>query len=132
MTTSFPTALDTFTNPTPANDLNTPAVLHSDQHANTNDAIEAIEAKVGINGSADPTSLDYRVAALESAPPGSSTWGAITGTLSDQADLQAELDAKVDSADLAAVATSGSYNDLSDTPTPYTDEMAQDAVGGMV
>lgn len=37
--------------------------------------------------------------------------------------------------DLATVATTGAYSDLSGTPsipTQYTDEMAQDAVGGMV
>lgn len=64
MTTSFPTALDSFTNPTSADNLNTPAVLHTDQHANKNDAIEALEAKVGINGSAIVTSLDYKIVTL--------------------------------------------------------------------
>ena len=33
--------------------------------------------------------------------------------------LQDELDNKADADSLATVATSGSYNDLSDTPTPY-------------
>jgi hypothetical protein len=32
--------------------------------SNANDAIEALEAKVGINGSADPSSLDYKVTQL--------------------------------------------------------------------
>lgn len=40
--------------------------------------------------------LFAQVAALEEVPPGSATWGAITGTLSDQTDLQAALDAKLD------------------------------------
>ena len=44
-------------------------------------------------------------------------WGYIEGTLSDQTDLKDALDAKANSADLASVATSGSYNDLSDTPS---------------
>ena len=44
-------------------------------------------------------------------------WGDITGTLSDQTDLNAALGAKANSADLATVATSGSYNDLSNKPT---------------
>lgn len=37
-------------------------VSHADQHANVNDAVEALEAKVGVNGSAVTSSLDYKVA----------------------------------------------------------------------
>lgn len=44
-------------------------------------------------------------------------WGHITGTMVDQTDLKNALDAKVDSSSLATVATSGSYNDLLNTPT---------------
>ena len=43
--------------------------------------------------------------------------GHITGTLADQTDLNTALGAKANSADLATVATSGSYNDLSNKPT---------------
>ena len=44
-------------------------------------------------------------------------WGYIEGTLSDQTDLMALLNLKANSADLASVATSGSYNDLTNLPT---------------
>ncbi len=44
-------------------------------------------------------------------------WGYIEGTLSDQTDLLSALNAKANSADLANVATSGSYADLSNKPT---------------
>ena len=47
----------------------------------------------------------------------SAAWGGITGTLSAQTDLQNALNAKANNADLATVATSGSYNDLSNKPT---------------
>ena len=70
MTTSFPTSLDNFTNPTASDDLDTPAVLHADQHANINDAVEALQAKVGINSSAVTTSLDYLVKSASSSNPG--------------------------------------------------------------
>ena len=43
-------------------------------------------------------------------------WGHITGSMSNQTDLTTALAAKANSADLATVATSGSYNDLSDKP----------------
>lgn len=41
MATNFPTSVDNFTNPTANDSLNAPS--HSVQHANANDAIEAIE-----------------------------------------------------------------------------------------
>lgn len=56
---AFPTGLDVLTNPTPGDKLGTTAVLHTTQHATLNDAIEAIEGKVGIDGSANAASLDY-------------------------------------------------------------------------
>jgi len=59
MTTSFPASLDTLTNPTSGDSLNSPS--HSGQHADANDAIEALQAKVGVDGSAVTTSLDYKV-----------------------------------------------------------------------
>jgi nitrogen fixation protein len=48
---------------------------------------------------------------------GGSAWGSITGTLSNQTDLQTALDAKANTSSLATVATSGSYNDLTNKPT---------------
>lgn len=57
-----------------------------------------------------------------SVPPaggggGSSAWGAISGTLSDQTDLQTALNAKANTATLAAVATAGTYASLTGKPT---------------
>jgi hypothetical protein len=61
MATDFPTGLDAFTNPTALDNLNTAGVVHHEQHANINDAVEALQAKVGIDGSAVTSSLDYLV-----------------------------------------------------------------------
>ena len=63
MSTNFPTALDSLTNPTGGQTLG--AGGHAAQHGAENDAIEALEAKVGVNNSTDPASLDYRVAQVE-------------------------------------------------------------------
>lgn len=71
MATTFPTALDAFTNPTTTDTLGSVTVPHATQHADANDAIEALQAKVGIDSSAVPTSLDYRVTALEAGGGGS-------------------------------------------------------------
>jgi hypothetical protein len=70
MATNFPASLDTLTNPTSTDSLVT--VSHAGQHANANDAIEALQAKVGADNSAVATSLDYRINQLESGPAGSS------------------------------------------------------------
>lgn len=56
---NFPTSLDSLTNPTASDFLNSPS--HSAQHANVNDICEALEAKVGINSSAVTTSHDYKL-----------------------------------------------------------------------
>ena len=50
MPTNFPTSVDNFTNPTANDSLNLPS--HSTQHANANDAIEAVETSLlpaGVN-----------------------------------------------------------------------------------
>lgn len=65
MATNFPTSLDNFTNPTSTDAMNSVTVPHATQHANLNDAVEALEAKVGVNSSAVASSLDYRVGVLE-------------------------------------------------------------------
>lgn len=65
MTTQFPTTLDAYaTVPTNQNVV----VKHHERHQNVEDAIEAIEAKVGVNASTVQTSLDYRVSLLEGSP----------------------------------------------------------------
>ena len=64
MATNYPTSLDALTNPTSSDSMSSPS--HSGQHADANDAIEALQAKVGVNSSAVTTSLDYRVTQLES------------------------------------------------------------------
>ena len=49
-------------NPSGSDALDSVSVPHATQHADLNDAVEALEAKVGVNGSAVTTSLDYKVA----------------------------------------------------------------------
>ena len=61
MATSFPTSLDALTNPTATDTLDSATVPHAVQHANANDAIEALQAKVGVDNSAVTGSLDFKV-----------------------------------------------------------------------
>lgn len=55
---SYPTSLDTLTNPD--NTSYQDVIPHSTLHATTNDILEALESKVGVNSSADTNSLDYK------------------------------------------------------------------------
>ena len=71
MATSFPSGLDALTNPTSSDGLNSPD--HAGQHANANDAIEALQAKVGINSSAVTSSLDYKITNINASNLASGT-----------------------------------------------------------
>jgi hypothetical protein len=68
MSTNFPSSLDTLTNPISTDPVTNPS--HASQHANANDAIEALEAKVGVDSSAVTTSLDYKLKSTSSTDPG--------------------------------------------------------------
>jgi len=59
MASNFPNSIDVFVNPTNADTLKTANVKHSTQHANLNDAVLALEVKLGINVSNVTTSMDY-------------------------------------------------------------------------
>ena len=84
MATSFPTSLDSFTNPSASDALDSVSVPHADQHANINDAVEALQAKVGVDGSAVTSSLDYQVNGLPAGLLGSdSTTSDLTLSTSD-------------------------------------------------
>ena len=76
---TFPTSLDTFPTITSTTQEDDTGFYHDDMHNLAFDAIAAVEAKVGADGSTDADSLDHRVAQLESlkAPLASP---ALTGT----------------------------------------------------
>ncbi len=57
MASTFPTSLDTFTNPTATSLLTSPS--HAQQHADINDAVEALEAKVAIGNTVLGTYTAY-------------------------------------------------------------------------
>jgi len=63
MSTNFPTSLDSLTNPSGTDSMSSPS--HAGQHTDANDAIEALQAKVGVDSSAVTTSHDYKIGNLE-------------------------------------------------------------------
>ena len=72
MATNFPGSLDAFNNPAAGDKTNNLTTPHHAQHANANDAIEAIQAKLGIGSS---TAAAGRI--LGGSGAGASAWKAL-------------------------------------------------------
>ena len=87
MASVFPSGIDDFVDPTPSDDLDTPGVLHTDEHSNANDAIFNIETKIGADGSTDPNSIDYKLAHKQDT--------LITGNLSASSPLSVDATRQV-------------------------------------
>lgn len=167
MTTVFPAALDTFVNPKGSasggsDNLNTPTVIHGKQHQNINDAVAAIELKLGIDGSTDVNSIDYKVnhsaGGGDVVGPASATDNAITrydgttgkliqnsgATIDDSGNITAMNLSGTNTGDQTSIVgitgTKAQFNSaVTDGDilyvgdvTQYTDEMAQDAVGNIL
>jgi hypothetical protein len=130
-TSNFPGALDTFPEIEPNTKEDAPGLEHDVVHDNVHAALAAVEAKVGIDGSADPDSLDFRVAALEDdkidtaekgAANGVATLGADSKVPAAQLPLLALTDVYVvasESAQLALTAEEGDVAIRSDLNRSY-------------
>jgi len=118
MATNFPTSLDSLTNPQGTDSV--AAVSHAAQHANANDAIEALEAKVGANNSAVTTSLDYRVRTLENASVDTEAIQDIVGAMvssNTETDITVEYNDTTGKLNFAAGANLVTTTSLSNTLT---------------
>jgi hypothetical protein len=67
VTTSYPGAVDNLTNPTPSDTLNSATVPHAAQHANVNDAVEAIQSTLGTNPQGTSSTVKDRIVGIEGA-----------------------------------------------------------------
>ena len=74
MAISFPTSLDNFSNPASTDSLNTPS--HSLQHTDLNDAVEAMQRKVGVGTAVAGSASAGQVLTISAA--GTSTWSTPT------------------------------------------------------
>jgi hypothetical protein len=83
MASSFPSSLDTFTNPSSSDALDSVSVPHAGQHADLNDAVEALQAKVGADSSGVASSHDYKIAALEAGATGGKILQVVSTTKTD-------------------------------------------------
>jgi hypothetical protein len=92
MSISYPSQLDDFENPQPTDSRSEPSL--AGQQSDQNDAIEALEAKVGVNSSAVTSSHDYKITQLETKTAGATTAeiGYLSGVTSA---IQTQLNTKI-------------------------------------
>ena len=145
MATNFPEDLDSLVNPQSTDSVET--VSHSAQHADANDAIEALQAKVGVDGSAVVTSLDYRVTTLEEAPFDTEAIEDIIGGVLEDGTHDGitvtydDDNNKINLSAADAITTANEYTDeavtelensLTDVYVPISDVGAEDGVAQLV
>lgn len=65
MATNYPNSLDVLINPTDTDRLNSVTVPHARQHADANDAIEALQTVLGINPAGIHLTVKDRIIAAE-------------------------------------------------------------------
>jgi hypothetical protein len=65
MATNYPNSLDILQNPSATDALNSGLVPHHLQHANANDAIEALQTVLGVNPAGSYLTVKDRIAASE-------------------------------------------------------------------
>jgi hypothetical protein len=61
MATNYPNSLDNFINPSSTDSLGSSTVPHADQHANINDAMEAIQTVIGLNPAGSHLTVKDRI-----------------------------------------------------------------------
>lgn len=115
MATSFPSNIDTFTNPTTANALDSPS--HSGQHSDLNDAVKAVETKLGVGASPAGSATSGQVLMAQTA--GTTSWSTIStitnalitgGTVTDFIAVSPILTSPEETINIVATASSGTVN----------------------
>ena len=66
MATNYPNQLDVLINPTATDKLNSNTVPHHQQHANLNDAVEAVQTVLGLNPAGSHLTVKDRIISVES------------------------------------------------------------------
>jgi hypothetical protein len=66
MAVQYPASLDNFVNPTSTDRLDSVSVPHHQQHADLNDAVEAIQTVIGLNPAGSHLTVKDRISSIES------------------------------------------------------------------
>lgn len=109
MAITYPGTLDTFTNPNGTQTLDNPD--HAGQHSDANDAIEALEAKVGV-GAGTPTANKILVGSGNGTATWAQTW--TSGTINS---------ATLGTPSISSPTITGEYSNIL-TPEPASDTTA--------
>jgi hypothetical protein len=67
MPTNYPGSIDSFSNPTDTSYMDDTGVYHDEQHANVNDAVEAIEGELGTDPAGGASTVKARLDSADSA-----------------------------------------------------------------
>lgn len=114
MAITYPTSLDSLTNPA-GTDYTGGATLHSVQHSNANDAIEALEAKLGIGASTPALGK-----LLKGSGAGASAWLALGTALQQLRMNVGGTDVEFYTPAHVRVTNSGAQSIANGTATPLT------------
>jgi hypothetical protein len=108
MASNYPTNLDSFTNPTSGDKLDSPS--HSTQHADANDAIEALETKIGIGASSAGSATTGQFLVIGGG--GSSSWSSSlsAATISASTISSSVLTSPEETITITATASSGTVD----------------------
>jgi hypothetical protein len=86
MATNYPASLDNLVNPTATDTLNSNTVPHHLQHANANDAIEALQTVLGVSPAGSHLTVKDRIVAAEQSISNQSILNGLTDvTISEAA-----------------------------------------------
>ena len=127
MATNYPGALDSLTNPTATDTLDSVTVPHASQHTDINDAVEAIEGELGTNPKGAKATVKARLDDVDTAITGkvaTTTTISTTAPLTGGGDLSANRTFAVSAASTSASgvvqlsdSTSTTSSVLAATPT---------------
>lgn len=85
MATNYPASLDVLINPTATDTLDSVTVPHHIQHANANDAIEALQTILGVNPSGSHLTVKDRIISVEQSISNQSILNGLTDVTISQA-----------------------------------------------
>lgn len=127
MTTQFPGAIDGYTDPVATQTLATNQ--HRQRHKDLQDAIVAVQTTVGVSGSDDPNSIEYRVTQASAAAGGAASALAAHEEAEDPHPVyttQGEVDVRV--ATLAPAETAATLGAVIAAATPKTVPVDADSI----
>ena len=111
MASTYPTSIDNFTNPLTSDTLDNPS--HAQQHSDANDAVEALEVKLG-PGAASASTASQNQVMMVVGTAGNTGWATISvltnPTISNANEINPLLFAPEESINIVAAASSGTVN----------------------